>query len=43
MAARPVAEQALDRALRVMDSAETREWMAAQVIEWLTQEHPRKQ
>jgi uncharacterized membrane-anchored protein YjiN (DUF445 family) len=36
-------EQALDRALRVMDSAETREWMAAQVIEWLTQEHPRKQ
>ena len=36
-------EQALDRALRLMDRPETRAWMAAQVIDWLSQEHPRKQ
>ncbi|WP_427912755.1 DUF445 domain-containing protein [Ramlibacter sp. MMS24-I3-19] len=36
-------EQALDRALRLMDRPETRAWLAAQVIEWLAQEHPRKQ
>lgn len=36
-------EQALDRALRLMDRPETRAWLAAQVIDWLSQEHPRKQ
>jgi uncharacterized membrane-anchored protein YjiN (DUF445 family) len=36
-------EQVLDRALRLMDRPETRAWMAAQVIDWLTHEHPRKQ
>ena len=36
-------EQALDRALGLMDRPETRAWMAAQVIDWLSQEHPRKQ
>lgn len=36
-------EQAVDRALRLMERPETRAWMAAQVIDWLTQEHPRKQ
>ncbi|MVQ29317.1 DUF445 family protein [Ramlibacter sp. MAH-25] len=36
-------EQALDRALGLMDRPETRAWMAAQVIDWLTHEHPRKQ
>jgi uncharacterized membrane-anchored protein YjiN (DUF445 family) len=36
-------QQALDRGLQLMDRPETRAWMAAQVIDWLTQEHPRKQ
>jgi uncharacterized membrane-anchored protein YjiN (DUF445 family) len=36
-------EKALDRALRLIDRPETREWIAAQVIDWLAQEHPRKQ
>jgi uncharacterized membrane-anchored protein YjiN (DUF445 family) len=36
-------QQGLDRALALMDRPETRAWMAAQVIDWLTQEHPRKQ
>ena len=36
-------EQALDRALHLMDRPETRAWMAAQVLDWLSQEHPRKQ
>lgn len=36
-------QEALDRALQLMDRPETREWLAAQVIDWLTQEHPRKQ
>jgi uncharacterized membrane-anchored protein YjiN (DUF445 family) len=36
-------EQALDRALRLMGRPETRAWMAAQVLDWLSQEHPRKQ
>ncbi|WP_354005057.1 DUF445 domain-containing protein [Ramlibacter cellulosilyticus] len=36
-------DQAVERALRVVERAETREWIAAQVIDWLAQEHPRKQ
>ena len=36
-------EQGLDRALRLIERPETRAWIAAQVIEWLAQEHPRKQ
>lgn len=36
-------EQALDRALRLVERAETREWIAAQVVDWLVEEHPRKQ
>lgn len=36
-------EQALDRALRLLERPGTRAWMAAQVIDWLSQEHPRKQ
>lgn len=36
-------DQALDRALQLIDRPETRAWLAAQVIDWLTQEHPRKQ
>ncbi len=36
-------QQAVERALRLMDRPETRAWIAAQVIDWLTQEHPRKQ
>ena len=36
-------EQGLDRALRLIDRPETRAWIATQVIEWLAQEHPRKQ
>ena len=36
-------EQALGRALRVIDRPESRAWIAAQVIDWLAQEHPRKQ
>jgi uncharacterized membrane-anchored protein YjiN (DUF445 family) len=38
-----VLEQVLDRALRLIDRPETRAWIAAQVIDWLAQEHPRKQ
>jgi len=36
-------EQGLDRVLRLIDRPETRAWIAAQVIDWLAQEHPRKQ
>ncbi|MBK6008335.1 DUF445 family protein [Ramlibacter ginsenosidimutans] len=36
-------EEALDRAVQLVDRPETRAWLAAQVIDWLTQEHPRKQ
>ncbi|HSW16538.1 MAG TPA: DUF445 family protein [Ramlibacter sp.] len=36
-------DQGLDRALRLVERAEAREWIAAQVIDWLAQEHPRKQ
>ena len=36
-------DQALARALRLVERADTREWIAAQVIDWLAQEHPRKQ
>lgn len=36
-------EEGLDRALQLVGRPETREWLAAQVIDWLTQEHPRKQ
>ena len=36
-------EQGLDRALRLIESKETRAWIAAQVIDWLAQEHPHKQ
>lgn len=36
-------EQGLDRALALIEQPETRDWIAAQVVDWLTQEHPRKQ
>lgn len=36
-------QEALDRALQLIGRPETRAWLAAQVIDWLTQEHPRKQ
>lgn len=36
-------QQALDRALALMERPQTRTWIAAQVIDWLTHEHPRKQ
>lgn len=36
-------EHALDRALGLLDRPQTREWLAAQVIDWLAHEHPRKQ
>ena len=36
-------DEALDRALGLIDRPETRAWIAAQVIDWLSQEHPRKQ
>ncbi len=36
-------QQAVDRALGLMDRPETRAWIATQVVDWLTQEHPRKQ
>lgn len=36
-------EEALDRAVHLVDRPETRAWLAAQVIDWLTQEHPRTQ
>ena len=36
-------DQALDRALALIERPETHAWIAAQVVDWLTEEHPRKQ
>ena len=36
-------QQALEHALGMMERPQTRAWMAAQVVDWLSQEHPRKQ
>jgi uncharacterized membrane-anchored protein YjiN (DUF445 family) len=35
-------EQAIDRALALLERAETREWIARQVVDWLKEEHPVK-
>ncbi|HSV78206.1 MAG TPA: DUF445 family protein [Ramlibacter sp.] len=36
-------EQAVAKAQALLEKPETRAWIAAQVVDWLTEEHPRKQ